>query len=93
MEEPIRRTTIGVDTQDHTLDINVNPDLTWAWRDEIELDNHVTHGFYTSDLARAARLEGERAVKEIIAGTHPCRNGWVDWSPNPTWQTPTVPAG
>jgi predicted RNA-binding protein associated with RNAse of E/G family len=93
MEEPLRRTPIGVDTQDHTIDINVNPDLTWTWRDEMELANHVSHGYYTADLALAARLEGERVIKAIVDGTHPCRNGWDTWSPDPTWQTPGIPSG
>ena len=33
MEEPFRRTAIGVDTNDHALDIVVEPDLTWVWKD------------------------------------------------------------
>src|SRR5690606_31639281 len=90
--EPLRRTTVGIDTQDHTLDIVVNPDLTWRWRDEAELVSHVAHGFYTDALAEAARLEGERAIEAISAGAHPCRDGWEDWLPDPTWQTPALPA-
>lgn len=92
MEEPFRRTATGIDTQDHTLDIVVNPDLQWAWRDEKELDEHVRHGFYTHDLAKAIRTEGERAIGEITNGTHPCLNDWDRWLPDPDWQTPALPA-
>lgn len=93
MEEPPRRTPIGIDTQDHTIDVVVNPDLTWTWRDEDELANHVAYGFYTAALAEAARLEGERAIEAISKGTHPCRHGWETWRPDPSWGTPMIPTG
>lgn len=93
MEEPLRRTSVGIDTQDHTLDIVVEADLTWRWRDEVELANHVAHGFYTADLALAARLEGKRAIESIVQGSHPCRQGWDNWRPDPAWRPPAMPAG
>ena len=92
MEEPFRRTAVGIDTQDHTLDIIVRPNLTWKWRDEEELDSHVRHGYYTADLARAARLEGERVIEAITRKAHPCLNGWDRWRPDPSWKTPSIPA-
>jgi hypothetical protein len=93
LEEPFRRTAVGVDTQDHTLDIVVQPDLTWSWRDDAELDSHVRHGFYSASLAAAARAEGRRAVRAISDGTHPCLDGWTDWRPDPAWRRPELPAG
>jgi predicted RNA-binding protein associated with RNAse of E/G family len=93
MEEPFRRTAVGVDTQDHTLDIVVRPDFRWTWRDEDDLAGHVKHGFYTAQLAEAARSEGERAIQAITDGTHPCVRGWDGWLPDPTWEVPALPAG
>jgi predicted RNA-binding protein associated with RNAse of E/G family len=93
MEEPFRRTAAGVDTQDHTLDIVISPDLEWTWRDEEELQNHVQHGFYTSALARAARQEGERVIAEFADGTHPCLAYWTQWNPATTWGVPDIPDG
>jgi hypothetical protein len=92
MEEPYRRTPIGFDTQDHTLDIVVNPDLTWNWRDEAELQNHVTEGFFTPELAESIRAEGVRAIDEIRAGTHPCQLGWHCWMPA-AGDLPEIPSG
>lgn len=92
MEEPFRRTPIGFDTQDHTLDVNVTPTLEWQWRDESELESHVEHGFYTTDLAGAVRREGEQAIDEIVRGRHPCLQ-WQSWAPNPEWATPAIPGG
>jgi predicted RNA-binding protein associated with RNAse of E/G family len=62
MEEPFRRTAVGFDTQDHTLDIEVAPNLTWKWRDTGELQEHVKHGFYTASLASEVWNEGRRVM-------------------------------
>lgn len=37
LQEPLRRTPIGFDTRDYTLDIVVTPDRSsWSWKDEDE---------------------------------------------------------
>jgi predicted RNA-binding protein associated with RNAse of E/G family len=91
MEEPFRRTAVGFDTQDHTLDINVAPDLTWKWRDTESLDEHVKHGFYTDSLASEVWNEARRAIGEIERGEHACLKGWCDWLPDPGWTIPEIP--
>jgi len=93
MEEPFRRTAVGFDTQDHTLDIEVTPGLSWRWRDEAELANHVAEGFYTPALAESARAEGERAIDAILRREHECMRGWAHWSPPPDWAVPSFPLG
>lgn len=93
MEEPFRRTVIGFDTQDHTLDIEFTPTLAWRWRDEQELANHVTEGFYTAELARAARGEGEQVIDAMGRREHECLRGWAEWSPPPEWRIPGFVAG
>jgi hypothetical protein len=91
MEEPFRRTAIGFDTADHTLDIEVSPALAWRWRDEEELANHVTEGFYTTELAAAARAEGRRVIEAVLSGEHECMRGWSQWTPPRVWRVPALP--
>jgi predicted RNA-binding protein associated with RNAse of E/G family len=93
MEEPFRRTAIGFDTQDHTLDVNVTPELEWSWRDEEELVNHVKEGFYSAELADAVRAEGLQVIDALTRGVHPCLRGWADWSPAQKGPIPAIPAG
>jgi hypothetical protein len=93
LEEPFRRTAVGFDTQDHTLDIEATPDLDWRWRDEQELANHVAEGFYTEQLAGAARLEGERAIESMRRLDHECMQGWAEWRPPADWGIPPFTTG
>jgi hypothetical protein len=91
LEEPFRRTPIGFDTQDHTLDAIVTPDLSWRWRDEDELRNHVTEEFYTPELAEAVWAEGRAAVDTLVRREHPAC-GWTTWLPDATWKLPVIDA-
>jgi hypothetical protein len=93
LEEAFRRTSIGFETRDHTLDIVVTPELECRWRDEEDFDNHVALGLYPPELAAAARAEGQRVIDAIANGTHPCLNGWAEWLPDPAWTPLVVPAG
>jgi hypothetical protein len=93
LEEPFRRTAVGFDTQDHTLDIELTPQLGWRWRDEDELMNHVTEGFYTAALAAAARREGEGVIEAILRRDHECLRGWPQWCPPSDWSVPPLVDG
>jgi len=93
MEEPFRRNAVGFDTQDHTLDIEVAPDLEWRWRDEDELANHVAEGFYTAELAAAARAEGEHVIDALRRHDHECLRGWAAWAPPQEWRAPAFVEG
>ena len=93
LEEPFRRTTVGFDTQDHTLDVEVTPALEWRWRDEDELANHVAHNFYTPALAAAARAEGEQVLESLLRGEHVCTRGWHKWRPAADWRVPDFVGG
>jgi hypothetical protein len=85
LEEPFRRTAAGFDSFDHTLDVEVTPELVCAWRDEHDFADHLSLGFYTTELAAAIRAEGQRVIDEIGRGTHPCLRGWAEWSAPPEW--------
>jgi hypothetical protein len=71
----------------------VTPELVCRWRDESELDNHVTHGFYTVPLAEAVKAEGLAVMDAISKREHPCLDGWARWKPEPDWTVPSFPDG
>lgn len=88
IQEPIRRSRLGFDTDDLILDIRVQPDGSWEWKDEDELEEAVRLGRFTGDEARAIRAEGERVLEE-----RPWPTGWEDWRADPSWGLPELPAG
>jgi len=88
VQEPLRRTPVGFETDDLILDIRVEPDGTWAWKDEDELEEAVRLGRFTDEEACAIRAEGERVLKE-----RPWPTGWEGWRPDPSWSLPELPEG
>ena len=93
MEEPFRRTAIGLDTNDHQLDIVVQPDLTWTWKDEDVFEDFVRIGNYSQEFAQHVRQEAERAIELIEARRSPFCDGWEGWEPDPSWSIPELPPG
>ena len=91
LEDPWRRSRFGLDTTDHLLDITVDPDRTWRWKDEDELAEAVEIGLFSRERADEIRAEGERAVERIEAWTSPFDEGWESWRPDPEWPLPELP--
>jgi hypothetical protein len=88
LEEPWRRTALGFDTRDHALDIVVDPDGAWRWKDEDHLEQATANGRFTREQALAIRAEGERVIIE-----RPWPTGWEDWVAPADWQPPALPEG
>lgn len=91
LQHPLTRTANGFTTVDQFLDIVVQPDLTWEWKDEDELALAVQRGRITPVEAGAVRTEGERVVDGIEARRFPFDGALIDWRPDPAWPTPDVP--
>jgi hypothetical protein len=92
LEEPFRRTAIGFDTNDHTLDIVVTPDLRWSWKDEQLLEGQARDGNYSAELIAEIRQEAASVINMIEFRGAPFSDGWDRWRPDPAWPTPVLPA-
>jgi hypothetical protein len=93
LQEPIRPTRLGFDFMDHLLDVVIEPDLSWRWKDEEELAEAVRLGLLTPQGADAIRAEGERVIAQLEARQSPFCDGWEHWQPNPAWPIPELPGG
>jgi hypothetical protein len=88
LQEPHRRTTIGVDSADHALDLWIEPDRSVTWKDEQHVDDAVEVGLFDAAQAHAIRVEAERVLAEW-----PFPTGWEDFRPDPFWEPPELPEG
>tara|TARA_A100001037_G_scaffold186789_1_gene167242 strand:- start:3115 stop:3753 length:639 start_codon:yes stop_codon:yes gene_type:complete len=77
MQSPLFRTPIGFDTRDHQLDILVDSDRAWRWKDEDELASCARHGRLSREEASFIRAEGKRAVEDIEQGVGYFSQGWA----------------
>ncbi len=92
LEEPTRRAGGGLVTFDRSLDIVVDPDRRWRWKDEDHFAHIQRFGWITPERAEELRAEGERVVRRIEAKEPPFGDSWLDWRPDPSWAPPELPA-
>jgi predicted RNA-binding protein associated with RNAse of E/G family len=93
LEEPLRRTAIGFDTLDHELDVIVELDGSWRWKDEDDLAESIRRGVIHAEDEPRLRADGERAVRRILDREPPFDRDWTTWRPDPSWQVPILPEG
>jgi hypothetical protein len=88
LQEPLRVTPLGYDTFDQMLDIWIDPDGSWSWKDWDELVEAERRGVFTAHEASAIRAEGQRVIDHL--GTL-LPTGWEDWQPDRSIPLPTLP--
>jgi hypothetical protein len=92
LETPSRRWSLGLDTSDLALDIWVEPDRSWRWKDEDEFAERTGHPAYWSvEEAAEARAEGERVAALAEAGAFPFDGARTDFKPDPGWGPALLP--
>ena len=93
LQEPLRRTDVGFDYLDLKLDVIVEMDGSWLWKDEDELAEAIAQGLVPAEDEARLRAEGERAVRRIVDREPPFDRDWRTWSPDPDWPAPALPDG
>lgn len=84
-----------IDFSDQDLDIVVEVDRSWSWKDEDEFTERLgfPEQYWVADEA-AVRAEGSGLVPLIEAGAFPFDGTWCDFRPDPQWTMPgTLPPG
>jgi predicted RNA-binding protein associated with RNAse of E/G family len=93
LEDPLRRSPVGFDTLDHKLDVIVELDGSWRWKDEDQFVEIIERGLLAPDEETLLRAEAEDAVRRIAERERPFDRDWFGWRPDPAWPTPTLPEG
>jgi hypothetical protein len=91
LQMPYRRTDIGIETMDLMLDVTVEPDLTWQWKDEDEFATCLELGLYSDQLGTHVRAEAERAIGDLEARRWPYDGSFAAQRPAQPWSIPVLP--
>jgi hypothetical protein len=82
LQRPFRRTELGFETMDLVLDVLIENDRTWRWKDEGELATFVATGVFEEPLAKRLRVEGLRVARRAERNEAPFDEDWAVWRPN-----------
>jgi hypothetical protein len=90
LQEPMRPTPIGYDSFDQMLDVWIEPDGSWRWKDWDELVEAEQAGLFSPAETAAIRAEGQRVIDSLKTRLP---TGWEGWQPDPAWPLPVLPGG
>lgn len=93
LQLPYRRTSCGYETMDLVLDVTVDLDRTWRWKDEDELEAFVERGAFDGDLADRIRAEGLSVAGRAERAEPPFDGAWTGWHPDSAWSLPELRRG
>lgn len=81
LQDPLERVPDGFETQDHTLDLMIDPSGSWSWKDEEDLEALIEVGYFTAAHAQAMREDGLRVIDRFTRRESPFCDGWENWRP------------
>lgn len=93
LQEPFSRTPRTVQTMDLALDVLVEADRSWRWKDEDELEVLIGLGAITAAKGAQIRHDGESAIEMIKDNSDPFCSPWPSWRPPSDWGLPVLPDG
>ena len=79
-ETPVVRTPDGADVNDLQLDVVIDPDGTWRWKDVEHLAPTLASGRITQDELLAT-LAAAAQVADLLERDDRWWSGWDDWAP------------
>jgi hypothetical protein len=78
---------------DLALDVIIDADRSWRWKDEDELETFVARGVFEPDLPQRLRAEALGVVSRLERNEPPFSEPWPEWRPDPSWERPVLPSG
>jgi predicted RNA-binding protein associated with RNAse of E/G family len=91
-EAPVERGPSWFATLEHGIDIVIEPDGTWSWKDVDDPEELVREGRVSADVAVEVRRRAEAVAADLDAGRR-WWSGWDGWTPGPSDSGPWLPPG
>jgi protein associated with RNAse G/E len=88
---PFQRSHYGIDTLDLDLDIIINPDFTWHWKDVEDYQKAIDNGVIFPEWTREIDTAKQEIFGKLEKRQYPYDGSWLNWMPNPAWSPPKLP--
>jgi hypothetical protein len=88
---PFKRSRYGVDTLDLELDLAVNPDLSFQWKDVDDYKKGMETGIILPEWVEGIEMAKTEVLDKLEKRQYPFDGSWLDWRPDPSWSPPTLP--
>lgn len=88
---PFQRSQYGIDTLDLDLDLIVNPDFSYEWKDVADYQNAIENEIILPEWIKGIELAKQEIFEKLETRQYPYDGSWLDWKPDPNWSPPTLP--
>jgi len=88
---PFKRNLLSIDTLDLELDIDIQPDLSFAWKDVDDYERGIETGIILPEWVDAIEVAKTEVLDLLEKRKYPFDGSWLGWIPDPNWPAPTLP--
>jgi hypothetical protein len=89
---PFWRSPCGFDTLDLELDIIIDPERNWRWKDEDDYQKAIDGGIILKKWSNEINLAKLDIFEKMKKQKYPLDGKWLNWKPDTKWATPKLPA-
>jgi protein associated with RNAse G/E len=88
---PYKRSHCGIDTLDLELDIEINPDFSFEWKDLDDYKQGIEAGIIQPEWADEIETAKIEILDRLEKRRYPFDGSWLNWMPDPNWSPPALP--
>ena len=88
---PYRRSHCGFDTLDLDLDIVIDPQYSWKWKDLEDYHDGIREGGIREAWVQGIERSEAEVFDRIDHRRYPLDGSWLRWRPDPNWAPPQLP--
>lgn len=88
---PFKRSHCGFDILDLDLDIVIDPQYNWQWKDLDAYKHGIQEGGIHDEWVKGVEKEKPEVLKRIEERSFPMDGSWVNWKPDSFWNPPELP--
>ena len=89
---PFTRSYCGIDTLDLELDLDIQPDFSYVWKDLDDYKKGMETGIILPEWAEQIESAKGEVLNRLDKRRYPFDGSWLDWMPDPNRSLPTLPA-
>ena len=88
---PFQRSHCGIDTLDLDLDLIINPDFSFRWKDEDDYQKAIDHEVIMPEWMQEIEIAKKEIFNKLEKRQYPYDGSWLNWIPDPNWLPPKLP--
>jgi protein associated with RNAse G/E len=88
---PLQRNHCALDTLDLDLDIIINPDFTYEWKDEDDYEQAIERGVIFPEWIAGIERSKVEIFDRLEKRQYPFDGSWLNWMPEASWVPPELP--